>query len=182
MFILLFLTTQYTSSKYSIFSYYIYWDSIEETIDRFKKLWVKYVLLDLNTATIDNSLNHNLTDRYESLLYTLSSKDLELISTDSICLNLWLESYRLNGDLSEFLTVASVNHNSYDSSWNIIMAWEKRSKCINKLIDVLDNDLINEKDYSFLLWLEDVFKKYNWDVALLNRAIWGSYKALFKIK
>lgn len=169
-------------SLIEIFSYYIYWDSIEETIDRFKKLWVKYVLLDLNTATIDNSLNHNLTDRYESLLYTLSSKDLELISTDSICLNLWLESYRLNGDLSEFLTVASVNHNSYDSSWNIIMAWEKRSKCINKLIDVLDNDLINEKDYSFLLWLEDVFKKYNWDVALLNRAIWGSYKALFKIK
>jgi hypothetical protein len=47
----------------------------------------------LNAATIDKDERHNLTTRYENLLYTFTSNELELIETDSICLKVALEDF-----------------------------------------------------------------------------------------
>ncbi|MBT3727243.1 hypothetical protein HOG21_06340 [bacterium] len=47
----------------------------------------------MNAATIDKDERHNLTTRYENLLYTFTSNELELIETDSICLKVALEDF-----------------------------------------------------------------------------------------
>jgi len=51
-----------------------------------KEFGLKYLLVDLNAATIDNDPRHDLTRRYENLLKTFTSDNLNLIETDSICL------------------------------------------------------------------------------------------------
>jgi hypothetical protein len=70
------------------FNDYIYSSDKSETINRFKTLGLNYILVDLNAATIDQSTTKDLTNRYEKLLETFTADDLELISTDSVCLQL----------------------------------------------------------------------------------------------
>jgi hypothetical protein len=53
-----------------------------------KEFGLKYLLVDLNAATIDQDPSHNLTKRYEKLLQTFTSDKLKLIETDSICLKI----------------------------------------------------------------------------------------------
>jgi hypothetical protein len=59
-----------------------------------KKIGLSYLLVDLNAATIDRDKEHNLTSRYEKLLYSFTSDKLELIDTDSICLKVALEYWK----------------------------------------------------------------------------------------
>jgi hypothetical protein len=47
--------------------------------------------VDLNAATIDKDPRHDLTRRFEGLLNTFKSSKLELIQTDSLCLQMALE-------------------------------------------------------------------------------------------
>lgn len=163
------------------FNDYIYSEDIDITIDRFKKLWLDYILIDLNTATIDKSLDRTLTSRYEKLVQSLVSDRLELISTDSLCLQLWLEAYKNNEDIWQYMTFATVNHNSYEEN-NIIWVKEKRLLCVSFLNDLIEKDLISKNSYSFLEWNKETLKSLEWNVNELNNFIWGSYKALFKIK
>jgi len=60
----------------------------------------------LNAATIDNDPRHNLTKRYEDLLKSFTSNRLELIQTDSLCLNIALEDYKKDKDINEYLILA----------------------------------------------------------------------------
>jgi len=73
-----------------IFSFddYIYDSDSNITIDRLKKFGLKYILVDLNAATIDQSDTRDLTKRYENLLKTFNNSSLELVETDSVCLKL----------------------------------------------------------------------------------------------
>ena len=163
------------------YDYYLNSDNVEKTVDNLKKIWIKYILIDLNTATIDNSSTHDLTNRYEKLLSNLVSNKLELVSTDSMCLQIGDELYKKNWDAAEFLKYATVNHNSYE--WdNLISASSKRELCANKLNEIIENNMINENSYAFLLSVKSTLESFKWDVTTLNKVIWTSYKALYKIK
>jgi hypothetical protein len=71
---------------------------------------MNYFLVDLNAATIDKDPRRDLTHRYNNLLKTFTSDKLELVSTDSVCLKIALETYRKSPktekDLEEYMTIA----------------------------------------------------------------------------
>ncbi len=64
------------------------------TVERMKKLGLKYLLVDLNAATIDKDPRRVLTERFEKLLLTMRSSNLRLVDTDSICLRLAIDESR----------------------------------------------------------------------------------------
>lgn len=70
------------------FGDYFYDPSPEKTVDRMRSLGLKYLLVDLNAATIDRDPRHALTDRAEKLLLTMNASNLRLINTDNFCLEL----------------------------------------------------------------------------------------------
>jgi hypothetical protein len=70
------------------FGDYFYDPSPEKTIERMKSLGLKYLLVDLNAATIDKDPRHALTDRAEKLLLTMNASNLKLVSTDNFCLEM----------------------------------------------------------------------------------------------
>lgn len=77
------------------FNDYFYNTVPEVTIDRMKKMNLRFLLTDLNAATIDRDPRHNLTTRFENLLRTFPAQNLELISTDSLCLHVAIDDARL---------------------------------------------------------------------------------------
>ena len=77
-------------SLVSLFGSYLYDPSPEKTIEKMKSLGLKYLLVDLNAATIDRDPRHALTDRAEKLLITMNAKNLKLVTTDNSCLELAL--------------------------------------------------------------------------------------------
>ncbi|MDP2396527.1 MAG: hypothetical protein Q8S84_05710 [bacterium] len=64
----------------------------------------------MNAATIDKDERRNLTKRYERLLKTFTSENVELIDTDSACLKVALEDYnkstKSETDLLEYINIA----------------------------------------------------------------------------
>jgi hypothetical protein len=70
------------------FPAYFYDPVPEVATNRMKTLGIEYLLVDLNAATIDRDPRHDLTTRMENLLGTFTAKNLTLVSTDSICLQL----------------------------------------------------------------------------------------------
>jgi hypothetical protein len=85
------------------FDDYIYNKDIDKTIDNFKNIGMKYILVDLNTPTIDKDPTHTLTIRFENLLKTFTSKRLEMIDSDSICLKTAIDLYNKSNKTSEDL-------------------------------------------------------------------------------
>ena len=59
-----------------------------------KTLGLKYLLVDLNAATIDRDPRRALTTRFEHLLSTMKAKNLRLADTDNMCLRLALDEYK----------------------------------------------------------------------------------------
>lgn len=88
-------------------------NDIDVTVERMKALGLKYLLVDLNAATIDQDPRHALTTRFEKLLATMQSPRLKLISSDSICLKLAREIPGLSS--REFVRLAGVNYESYQN-------------------------------------------------------------------
>lgn len=141
------------------FHKYIYDENPDIAIERIKKLWAKYFLTDLNAATIDKDPRHDLTTRFEELLFSYTSPKLELISTDSMCLQIALEDYK-KSDKSEsskkqYMTIAWVNYESYEkqTDWTekTINRWTKQLACYNYILKLLQEDKINETNYSYLV-------------------------------
>jgi hypothetical protein len=145
-------------------------------------LWFKYLLVDLNSATIDTSIIHDLTKRYEHLLSSFVSNKIELVSTDSVCLEVALENYKNNWDLNQYMILAWVNYESYDENWNTILRNVKKMECLKFISNLLENNLIDENNYSFLVRYKNYFKKNELDINTLNSFVWSSYRALFEIK
>lgn len=167
-----------------IFSFddYIYDNDSNITIDRLKKLWLKYLLVDLNAATIDQSDTHDLTKRYENLLKTFNNDSLELIETDSVCLRLAIDLYDKNNDIIQYMNISWINYDSYDENDNKISRYKKRTFCVSYINDLLDGDKINDNDFNYLLPYKNYFEKNPKTMQSLDNVIWMSYKALFKIK
>ena len=86
----------------------------EATIDNLEKLGLKYILMDLNAATIDSDPRRDLTRRFEKLLDITRSNRLRLIATDSVCLQLSLE---FRSDPNSLL-IAGVNYNTVNRTPN----------------------------------------------------------------
>ena len=74
-------------SLISTFGDYFYDTVPEVTIERMKKVGLRYLLMDLNAATIDRDPRRVLTTRFEKLLLTNAS-NLRLVRTDNFCLEL----------------------------------------------------------------------------------------------
>lgn len=81
----------YDDSLVFSFGKYFYDTNPDIAIERMKKLGLKYLLVDLNAATIDKDPRHDLTKRFENLLSTFKSDKLELVQTDSLCLQMALD-------------------------------------------------------------------------------------------
>jgi len=174
------------------YSYILGWNP-DETIQNMKDLWLEYFLVDLNAATIDNDPRKNLTTRYESLLRTFTSEKLELISSDSKCLLLAREQYLASDktieNYNEYLLLAGVNYDSYDSEWNTITRNQKRVFCYNKVLTLIENWEVNTTNYSYLLDIQNYLIQ-NPSIAqsseklssFIAQAIPHGYKVFFKIK
>jgi len=162
-----------------------YIDSQEQDIilNRFKKLNLEYILLDLNAATIDRDPEKNLTKRYERLINFLKSPDVELIETDSICLRVGLDNYKLESNLETYMWLATTNHSSQFSQI------QKKNACLSVIQKIISNeDLISSYPYlnsykNALIQAEiDVNNKDVAVNALAQLIRWNWFKALFKIK
>jgi len=103
--------------------------------------------VDLNAPTIDRDPRHALTTRYEKLLRTFTSENLELIETDSICLKVALESYHKSKksivDLSNYYALAGVNYESYTEDWKTIRRWDKQIWCYSYIYWLINEKLLS---------------------------------------
>lgn len=101
---------------------------------RMKKLGIEYLLIDLNAATIDQDPRKDLTRRYENLLVSLISENIELIKTDSICLQLGWDVYKRENNKDVFLQIAGVNHRGI-------------SPCLNAVYQIIHSDQLQYYSY-----------------------------------
>ncbi len=125
-----------------IFSFdtYFYAKSPETTIERMKKLGLKYLLVDLNAATIDRDPRHALTARFEKLLLTMRARNLRLVATDNFCLELAIGEYKkwaIKSD-EEFLSIAATNSESYKDGVAIPRG-QKLYQCQQYIINLLNS-------------------------------------------
>lgn len=164
------------------FNDYIYSKDSKETINRFKSIGIKYLLVDLNAATIDKSDTKDLTNRYEKMLKTFISPYLKLVSTDSVCLKVWLERYNENQNLEEYMLLSWTNYESYDKEWNQINRLQKRNECARYIDFLLENDKVTQERYSYLLPYKNYFEDKQRSPAAISKLLGTSYKALFEIK
>lgn len=138
-------------------------NSYSNTVERIKKLWFKYLLVDLNAATIDNDPRHDLTRRYEGLLKTFTNENLKLIESDSLCLKLSLDNYsksdKTDKDISDYLNLGWVNHESYiENNTKVILRWSKLKNCYFEIAKLLTKGNIDENNYPYLL---PIYNEYN---------------------
>jgi len=116
-----------------------------------KKMGLRYLLVDLNAATIDKDPRRDLTKRFEQLLSTFKSEKLELIQTDSLCLRVALEEK----NPTTYLTLAGVNYESYMKDAlgkeTSINRGEKQFQCYNHILSLIKSEKITDTKYPYLL-------------------------------
>lgn len=183
----------YEDSLVTGFQNYFYDENnIDIALERMKKMWVDYFLVDLNAATIDKDPARNLTKRYENLLKTFTSNKIELVQSDSICLKLWLDEYNMSQktqeDFEKYLTFAWVNYESYTLNWETINRWVKQLACYNRILELMQEPwLINEKNYSYLVPIVNYLNQNSLQtqeelVTFFKNYVWHGWMVLFKIK
>ena len=144
----------YEDSLLKNFDYYFNDKNPDIVVERMKKVWLKYLLVDLNAATIDRDPKHDLTRRYEDLLKTFTSNKLRLIETDSICLKLAREKYyyskHTKQDLEKYINLAFVNSESYVDG-KTISRWTKLLWCYKDIVDTINSKEVSKNKYSYLI-------------------------------
>jgi len=132
------------------FDYFYDKENIDMTFERMKTLGMRYLLVDLNAATIDQSPEGSLTKRYEALLDSFRSERVSLVSTDSICLKVALEDYKKSKKDEEakenFMKIAGVNFNASNASKQ-----EKLQACFQRVHEIMNEKLSSKTDYTYLL-------------------------------
>jgi hypothetical protein len=132
-------TRYFDDSLLMAFRDFFYDPSPEATIERMKKMDLGYLLVDLNAATIDKDPRHNLTDRFEKLLLTMTAKNLRLVSTDNFCIELAINEkrkWKITTD-DAFLDLAGTNYESY--RWNRVTArGQKLAQCQLYIIKLIN--------------------------------------------
>lgn len=167
------------------FDKYVYDANSEVTVERLKKLGVKYFLIDLNAATIDRDPRHALTGRFENLLRTFRSDKLSLVKTDSRCLQTAIRDPRIT-DEGDYLALAGVNYESYTAS-GIVSRRTKQAACVKYLGDVLTSTQIQRPEFShlgdILKYLNEVKPKTRDDLDnAVSRTVDHGWVALFEVK
>ncbi len=174
------------------FETYMLAENPNATVKNMKDVWLEYFLVDLNAATIDKDPRRNLTKRFESLLFTFTSTDLELISTDSKCLMAARETYinssKSPQDYVEYLAMAWVNYDWYENGEKISRT-QKRIYCYNKVLNLIEEDKVDSKNYPYLLSIKNyllenpsILQDMELLTTYLQRELPFGYKAFFKIK
>lgn len=179
-------TRYFDDSLLMAFRDFFYDPSPEATIERMKKMELGYLLVDLNAATIDKDPRHNLTDRFEKLLLTMTAKNLRLVSTDNFCIELAINEkrkWKITTD-DAFLDLAGTNYESY--RWNRVTGrGQKLAQCqlyiikmINEwraeeypLVTQIANDLYTQEATENMQKIQQIMAKY----------IGQSWFALFEI-
>ena len=177
----------YDDSLVTNFAKYFYDADPNTTIARMEKMGLKYLLVDLNAATIDKDPRHDLTKRYESLLRTFRSDKLELVQTDSLCLEMALEEK----DDKTYMSYAGVNYESYkkedDGSETTINRGQKQFECYNHILGLIKDNKIDSAHYSYLLTLANYLKQnppadQQAMLQLFQNYVGHGWLALFRIK
>lgn len=153
---------------------FIYDKNPEKTVQNFKKLWLKYILLDLWTPTIDDSVKHLLTERYEKFLETLTSKNLDLIDSNDICLRFWFDLSKTEWKTEKILKLLWTTFESYEN-WRKVLRSEKQKYCSSEIEKFLKTDYDKQK-FSYLKFLKNLSK----DEIYKKLKKWNH--AIFKIK
>ena len=153
---------------------YILNEDTSKTWENMKNLWFKYLLVDIWTATIDDSESHFLTKRYEELLKNLKSEKLELIYTDSICLRFAKDLYKIEKNDEKFLKIASIWFDSFDEKSKIIWRKKKLLDCSEEIEKFVKTDF-DRKIFYYL-------KNYKWESAKnISEKLPKSTFAVYKI-
>ncbi len=170
------------------FDTFFYNPSPEKTIENMKKLWIGYLLTDLNAATIDRDPRRALTTRFEHLLLSMRANNLKLIDTDNLCLKVALGEYKL-GKLkneNDFIDIAGTNYESYRNGKTMYRT-EKQNKCANYTINLINESSKNGTPLpSYLIELKEGLVKANWKQTeqqrIITQSFGQSYFALFEIQ
>lgn len=146
----------YEDNLVQFFPTYFYDKNPENAVEKMKKVGLKFLLVDLNTATIDNDPRHNLSNRFDGLLSTMRAKNLELIDTDNYCLRLAIDEIKNGENFSaeEFVNITGTNSNSY-RDWKIISKIDKINNCYNLAIKIASSKeeiTIDEKTGILKIW------------------------------
>ncbi len=164
------------------FQDYIYDTDTNITLERLKKIWVDYLLLDINAATIDKDPQRGLTQRYENMLNFVKNPSVQLIESDSVCLKVAIDTYKIDNNLENYRRVAWVNYNYRESST------AKRLFCIEQIISIIQNPE-RLQQYPYLMRYKTALEESGIDINdtqasknALSRVVSGWYKALFKIQ
>ena len=171
------------------FETFFYDPSPEVTIERMKKVKLGYLLTDLNAATIDRDPRRVLTTRFEHLLLTMRAKNLRLVDTDNLCLQIALGEYKagkLQTD-TEFIDIAGTNYESFRGpNMKVVYRNEKQNKCASYMINMINDSSKNNTVLPpYLVPIRDgLIKAANnasEQQAIISRALGQSYFALFEI-
>lgn len=177
----------YDDSLVMSFGQYFYDENPDVAVERMKKLGLGYFLVDLNAATIDRDPRHDLTKRYERLVSTFRSDKLELVQTDSLCLQVALTEKTS----PDYMTYAAVNSESYtkDESGQEtqIARGQKQIMCYNHILDLIKQEKVTDKSYAFLLpiknYIEQAKPKNEQElIQIFQNYVGHGWMALFKIK
>lgn len=159
------------------------------TAERIKKLWIGYLLVDLNAATIDNDPRKDLTRRYENLLSSFVWEKFQLVDTDSICLKVALEDYQSEKSMPSYILRAGINYDSYLNDNTLIERGKKLQDCHTRIIEILRDPSIDKTQKYTYLWQIMNYLAQNgknlddeWVLRDILMKFWVWYKALFKIQ
>lgn len=177
----------YDDSLVMNFDKYFYDADPNTTVERMKKLGLKYFIVDLNAATIDKDPRRDLTRRFENLLKSFRSDKLELIQTDSLCLQIALEEK----NPETYMTYAGVNYESYKKNEEgkemVTSRGEKQFQCYNHILELIKGGKVTEKNYSYLVPLvkyldQNPPKNQSEMVKVFQSYVTHGYLVLFRIK
>lgn len=154
------------------FDSYISDEDESKVTERLRTLWVKYLLFDLNSATIDQDPRQDLTRRYENLLRYSLSEDVVFEAWDSICYRIARDLYQLWAiPFENAFSIAWVNYGSLEEKK------EKMTDCVVTLYESIQQNIVElHPQFSYLkiyqeLLLEYVEQKWDSTEIELNEAL-----------
>ena len=164
---------------------YVYDKNSEITVQRLKKLGVKYFLIDLNAATIDRDPRRALTKRFEELLLTFKSDKLSLVKTDSLCLETAIRDFRIDNDW-DYIMLAGVNYETYTQT-GVYLRKEKQRACGKYVGDIITGETVKQKEFehlgNVLNYVNQVKPKTREELdAAVMRTFDHGWVALFEVK
>jgi len=115
----------------------------------------------------------------------MTSKKLELVDSDSICLKMALDDYKKEKNYDIYKILAWVNYDSYTKDWKFISRKKKQIVCYKAIVELFKNNKVNKNNFPYLLRFKpylDKISDYNQKILFLDRNISFGYKALFKVK